>query len=103
MRHLQSGQRLFRLWIATYEDWRPSCWGDVPPRATAVELVEDAAFSAVEAALFLEGFNSAMLGHDRAVWAVAVPVAICYEGDTQPGARVSGFVFADDLPAPASA
>ncbi len=103
MHHLQSGQRLFRLWIATYENWRPLRWNDTPPRATALELVEDAAYSADEAALFLEGFNSAMLGHDRPIWAVAVPIAIRYEGDAQAGASVHGFAFADNRPAAATA
>ena len=103
MHHLQSGQRLFRLWIATYEDWRPLRWNDAPPRATALELVEDAAYSADEAALFLEGFNSGMLEHDRPIWAVAVPIAIRYEGDAVPGASVQGFAFADHRPATASA
>jgi hypothetical protein len=103
MHHLQSGQRLFRLWIASYEDWRPARWSDVPPRAAAVELVEDAAYSADEAAFFLEGFNSAMLEHDRPIWAVAVPIAIRYEGDAQAGGLVQGFAFADRRPAAASA
>ena len=54
-------QKQFRLWISTYVDWRPTCWSDVPPRATAVELVEDRLFSAEEAAMFVAGFNSQVL------------------------------------------
>jgi hypothetical protein len=65
---------MYRLWIATYSDWRPSEWNQVPPRATALEPVDDGLVSADEAALFLEGFNRSMLGeHDRPIWAVAVP------------------------------
>jgi hypothetical protein len=95
MHHFKSGQPLFRLWIATYADWRPGHWNDAPPRATALELVEDAAYTAEEAALFLQGFNTLMLEHDRPIWAVAVPVVVRYEGDAQVGGSVQGFTFAD--------
>jgi hypothetical protein len=99
MRNAERQPRLFRVWIATYADWRPARWNEAPPRATAVELVEDAAYSPAEAALFLEGFNSAMLEFDEPLWAVAVPVEICYLGDATAGAAVAGYVF--DEPAPA--
>ena len=88
------GPARFRLWIATYADWRPLHWNQAPPRATALELVEDRVYGAQEAALFLEGFNRSMLGSDRSVWAVAVPVHVRYEGDVQPGMSVVGHVFA---------
>jgi hypothetical protein len=97
MRQLQSGERVFRMWIVTYADWRPARWSDLPPRATALEPVEDATYSAAEAALFLEGFNSAMLESDRPIWAVAVPIVIRYEGDAAPGAPVRGFDFAGEF------
>lgn len=89
---------MYRLWIATYADWRPNHWNESPPRATALEPVDDGLYSADEAALFLEGFNGSMLQHDKhdkaaAVWAVAIPVAIRYEGDAQPGMIVRGYVF----------
>ena len=45
----------------------------------------------------------AMLEHDRPIWAVAVPIAIRYEGDAVPGASVQGFAFADHRPSAASA
>jgi hypothetical protein len=91
------GQRRFRLWIATYHDWRPTCWSDMPPRATAIELVEDRLYSAEEAAMFVAGFNGQVLESDRPVWAIAVPVTICYLGDAEPGAVVCGHSFAQDL------
>jgi hypothetical protein len=87
-------QQQFRLWIATYGDWRPTCWSDLPPGATAVELVEDRLYSAEEAAMFVAGFNSQVLGGDKPVWAVAVPVTIRYLGDAEPGALVRGHAFA---------
>jgi hypothetical protein len=90
------GPRMFRLWIATYADWRPAQWNQAPPRATALELVEDALYSADEAAQFLEGFNSLMLEHDQPIWAVAVSVTVRYEGDAQPGMSVQGHTFAQE-------
>jgi hypothetical protein len=89
-------QQRFRLWVATYGDWRPTCWSDVPLRATAVELVEDRLYSADEAAMFVAGFNSQVLASDKPVWAVAVPVTTCYLGDAEPGAFVRGHAFARD-------
>lgn len=88
-------QQRFRLWIATYgDDWRPKCWSDMPPRATAVELVEDRLYSAEEAAMFVAGFNSRVLRSDKPVWAAAVAVTTCYLGDAKPGAIVQGHAFA---------
>ena len=99
MSHLASGQRLFRLWIVTYlGDWKPRRWNEAPPAAQAVEPVDDAVYSAQEAAMFLEGFNSAMLEADRPIWAVAVSVTIRFEGDARSGASVRGFVFGDTGP-----
>lgn len=86
---------LFRLWIATYADWHPGCWNDAPPQATAVELVADATYSAAEARLFLEGFNSQIVSTSKPLWVVAVPVTLRYEGDASPGDRVEGYRFAD--------
>lgn len=87
---------MFRLWIATYVDWRPMQWNQTPPRATAMELVEDTLFSADKAALFLEGFNRSVLHGDRPIWAVAVPITVRYEGDAQVGMPVEGYTFALD-------
>ncbi len=91
--------QMFRLWITTYTDWRPSQWSDSPPTATALEAVENGLYSVDEAALFLEGFNTSMLQNTEPIWAVAVPVAIRYEGDAQPGMPVRGHVFPCDRPA----
>lgn len=83
----------FRVWIATYDDWRPLGWNQSPPRAVALEPVADALYSAEEAALFLEGFNTAMLECDRRIWAVAVPITVRYDGDALAGGPVEGYVF----------
>lgn len=81
-------------WGHDFVDWHPARWNEAPPRATALEPLVDAAYSATEAALFLEGFNSAMLTSDRPLWAVAVPVVLRFEGDARPGAAVQGHEFA---------
>lgn len=97
-----AGGQQFRLWIATYENWRPSRWNESPPAAVALEAVEDGLYSEAEAALFLEGFNSSMLEYDAPIWAVAVPVAVRFEGDAVCGRPVTGYTFAGDEASPRS-
>ncbi len=79
---------VFRLWITSYRQWRPECWSDRPPLATALEPVSDAIYSAEDAQLFLEGFNSQMLRDERELWVVAVPVTLRFEGDVRPGDEI---------------
>ncbi len=87
------GAPMFRLWIATYTDWRPTHWNQVPPRAIALEPVEDALYSSDEAALFVEGFNRSVLSGDHMIWAVAVPITVRYEGDATAGMPIRGRAF----------
>ena len=84
-------------WGDDLSDWRPSRWNQAPPQATALELVEDRLYGAREAALFVEGFNRAVIDGDRSVWAVAVPITVRYLGDVEPGMSVVGYVFAESL------
>ncbi len=96
-----SSSTRFRVWIATYDDWLPSAWNELPPLATACEPVENVLYTEAEAALFVEGFNRSMLAEPRQIWAVAVPVTLRYDGDAQPGLPIYGHVFpAEDLAAP---
>lgn len=91
----------FRLWIAGYSGWCPTNWTDRPPLATALEPVSEATYSAEDARLFLEGFNSQMLRDARQLWVVAVPVALRFEGDLRPGDEIRGAQYAlpsDDVP-----
>ncbi len=74
-------------WGDDLRQWRPMCWADRPPLATALEPVSDA-ISAEDAQLFLEGFNSQMLRDERELWVVAVPVTLRYEGDLRPGDEI---------------
>ena len=79
---------LYRVWIAKITHWEPKNWGDVPPEAIALEPAEEDAMSAAQAATYLRAFNQAVLRHDPRVWAIALPVALQYEGDPQPGQTV---------------
>ncbi len=80
--------KLFRVWIAEFEAWQPAAWYDVPPRATALEPACPECLTAAQAALFLQGFNEAMLADLRQLWAVAVPVEVCLSGDLSSGEAV---------------
>ncbi len=92
-----AGVRWYRVWITRYENWQPKHWHDVPPEARAVELAvaqclpREAAFDVVE------GFNGLMLRDAGRLWAVAVPVALRYDGDVQPGDIVIGAVTSEDI------
>lgn len=81
--------QLFRVWIARYEDWQPRRWDEVPPVARAVELAVPECLPRDAAAHVIEGFNAAMLCDADKRWAVAVAVAVRYEGDLTPGEVVT--------------
>jgi hypothetical protein len=89
--HIQG--QIFRVWLARYYDWEPCEWYEVPQDATALEPV-DGCMTADEAALFLQGFNQAMLRQPRQIWAVAIPVSVRYDGDLEPGMIVDGHALA---------
>lgn len=92
---ISNPSRRYRLWIARVGQERPRHWGAAPARATALHLVDDGLYSADEAALFLEGFNGCREPLDPSLWAVAVPVQVCYEGDARSGQVIRGDSFAD--------
>ena len=54
-------ERWLRSGLPSYDDWQPTDWHDVPPRAIALEPAEAAPLSAAQAQSFLEGFNRQML------------------------------------------
>jgi hypothetical protein len=91
-RDAPSGQ-LYRIWIAGFENWRPTAWSDVPPRAIALEPAEADALSDAQARAFLEGFNGHMLREAKRLWAVAVPVVVGYQGDARASESVTGQQF----------
>lgn len=84
--HAENGQ--FRVWIAGYDRWRPRDHRDVPPAAVALEPAEEGTMSATQAAAYVEAFNRAALGRKRAIWAVALPVTLRYEGEPLPGQTI---------------
>jgi hypothetical protein len=91
----------FRVWIVTFHDWQPLHWNESPPQATALEPADESLYTAEEAGVFVEGFNSCALGSGQSIWAVAVPVTIRYEGDASPGMPVEGHCFPLAQPATA--
>jgi hypothetical protein len=78
----------YRVWIVRYEGWRPEAWHDVPAGAIAVEPAERRAMTIRQARRYVEAFNRAVGSGPRKIWAVALPVAIHYVGDPQPGEAI---------------
>ena len=85
----QPPQQQYRVWIARTEEWDPQHWSEVPRSAMALHPADEQCMSAAEAASFLSGFNGEILDHPRAIWAVAIPVGLRYEGDLRPGQRIT--------------
>jgi hypothetical protein len=83
----------YRVWIVRYEGPRPPAWHDVPAGAVAVEPAERRTMSSRQARHYVEAFNRATEASQRKVWAVALPVAlpvaVRYVGDPQPGEPLS--------------
>lgn len=77
--------RLYRIWITRYEDWAPQNCLQLPPVAIAQEPAESEAMSARQAARYVEAFNRAALARRCKLWAVALPVAVRFEGEPRPG------------------
>jgi len=75
----------YRVWIAAYHDWQPAGGQDVPPQAVALEPAEEGTMSARQARRYVAAFNRVALGQGRRLWAIALPVAVRYEGDPQSG------------------
>jgi len=75
----------YRVWIARIAGWEPNSCGDVPPTACAIEPAENGTLSARQAARYVRAFNRVVLRGRPKVWAVAVPVAVRYDGDPVPG------------------
>ena len=81
-------RELFRVWIASYDNWRPASWQEAPPVAVALAPAENDCFTAEEAAAYLEGFNTCVAEESPGLWAIAVPVVVRYDGDPLPGERI---------------
>lgn len=75
----------FRVWIARYDNWFPADSRAMPPRAVALEPAEEEPMSVEEAEVYVRAFNREALARSCQLWAVALRVAVRYEGDPQPG------------------
>jgi hypothetical protein len=75
----------YRVWIVRYEGWRPEAWHDMPEGAIAIEPAERGTMSVRQAGRYVEAFNRAARNGSQKIWAVALPVAVQYVGDPQPG------------------
>ena len=75
----------YRVWIVRYEGWRPVAWHDLPPGAIAIEPAERGTMTPRKARQYVEAFNRVAQAGSRKIWAVAVPIAVHYVGDPQPG------------------
>jgi hypothetical protein len=80
----------FRVWVASYGDWNPKVWSDVPPVAVAIEPAEPHCMTENEAALYVEAFNRAMLQQSKRLWALPVRVSVRFDGDWVRGQAVDG-------------
>jgi hypothetical protein len=85
----ETPQDVFRIWIADVPHWQPGSWRDLPDDAVVVELAAPGCFSCGEAMAYIEGHNRAAIERQDHRWAVAVPVAIQYQGDPRPGEHIS--------------
>jgi hypothetical protein len=75
----------YRVWIVTCDGGQPCSWQELPPRAIAVEPAESGTMSRAAAARYVQAFNRAARQSGQRLWAVAVPVAVRYEGEPSPG------------------
>lgn len=81
---------LYRVWITRYEGWTPQNVRQVPPTAVAQEPAEREAMSAQQATHYVEAFNRAALARQCKLWAIALPVAVRFEGEPRPGDTLTG-------------
>lgn len=90
MRNLNSDRSArHRVWIAVCKGCQSHASCDAAPELVALEPAEDGVMSAVEAARYVAAFNRTAVAQQRMIRAVALPVAIRYDGDPHPGDRLS--------------
>jgi hypothetical protein len=77
-----------RVWIVEYDDWQPSTWRDVPPRARVLGPLDEQVFSSDEGKALAAGFNEQMLTSTERRWAIVQPVTVRFEGDLATGAKL---------------
>lgn len=82
------GTTWYRVWLVACARQPPRPTHDRVLDATAIKPAERGVLSASQATRYVEAFNRAALARGLGVWALAVPVAVRYEGDLQSGERV---------------
>lgn len=83
------GKTRYRVWLVAGVGPPPRYARYLPPTATAIRPAEDGVLSAPQAARYVEAFNRAALARGLGTWAIAVPVAVRYEGDLRAGESVA--------------
>jgi hypothetical protein len=78
----------FRVWIVACGTWRPRHPRDQPLEAVALEPAEEGILSARQAARYVKAFNRTARAQRLAVWAIALPVTVRYEGDLRRGDKL---------------
>lgn len=71
----------YRVWIFVIGDPKPDDPDTVPPDAAALEVAERGTMSAWQAARYVETFNKTAQSVAARIRAVALPVAVHYEGE----------------------
>lgn len=75
----------FRVWVSLQRGPDRPHGACSPPSAILLEPAEKGTMSARQAARYVAAFNRAAAAHGRAVRAIALPVAVRYEGEPLPG------------------
>jgi len=87
-RSRRQGPIRYRIWITRQGENEGAARSADPPPAVALEPAEGGTMLAGRAARYVAAFNRAAAEHGRTVRAVALPVAVRYDGDPSPGQRL---------------
>ena len=79
----------YRVWLAACGASQPRHVRDWPAEAVALEPAEEGPFSLAQAVRYVEVFNRIAMARHLGVWAIALPVAVRYEGDLRVGQRLA--------------
>jgi hypothetical protein len=79
----------FRVWLVACGNCQPRRAHGIPPETTIIEPAEEGVLSAPHAARYVETFNRAAAAQRLRVRAIAVPVAVRYEGDLRAGQKLA--------------
>jgi hypothetical protein len=89
----------YRVWLAASQDFAPQSSSDVPPDAVALRPAEPGTMSARQAARYVGAFNRAARARGTKIRAVALPVAVRYDGEPRPGQSLAAVAVRPHPPA----